>query len=160
MAQSSLENRTTMSLELKINQDIKAAMIAKDSVRLRGLRAIKAAVLLAKTEKGHSEDLNEETEIKVLQKLVKQRKESAEIYKSQNREDLLQVEVEEQEVIEAYLPAQMSRDEVQQIIEGLIKDLGATTVKDMGKVMAAANQALAGKADGRTISELVKALLN
>ena len=160
MVQSSLENRTTMSLELKINQDIKAAMIAKDSVRLRGLRAIKAAVLLAKTEKGHTEELNEETEIKVLQKLVKQRKESAEIYKSQDRADLFQVEVEEQEVIEAYLPAQMSREEVQVVIEGLIKDIGASTVKDMGKVMGAANQALAGKADGRTISELVKSLLS
>ena len=88
-----------MSLELQINQDIKAAMIAKDTAKLRGLRAIKAAILLAKTEKGHSEDLNQEAEIKVLQKLVKQRRESAEIYKTQNREDLYAIEVEEEKVI-------------------------------------------------------------
>lgn len=149
-----------MTLEEKINQDIKAAMIAKDANKLRGLRAVKAAILLAKTEKGHSEELTEETEIKVLQKLVKQRKESAEIYKSQNRDDLYAIEVEEQEVIEAYLPKQLSREEVEAIIKDIISTTGATTVKDMGKVMGAANQQLAGKADGRTISELVKSLLS
>lgn len=148
-----------MALEEKINQDIKAAMIAKDANKLRGLRAVKAAILLAKTEKGHTEDLTEETEIKVLQKLVKQRKESAEIYKNQNREDLYAIEVEEQEVIEAYLPKQMSREEVEKIIKEIISTTGASSVKDMGKVMGAANQQLAGKADGRTISELVKSLL-
>jgi uncharacterized protein YqeY len=148
-----------MTLEEKINQDIKAAMIAKDANKLRGLRAVKAAILLAKTEKGHSEELTEETEIKVLQKLVKQRKESAEIYKNQNREDLYAVEVEEQEVIEAYLPQQLSREEVEAIIKDIISTTGASSVKDMGKVMTAANQQLAGKADGRTISELVKSLL-
>ncbi|MEN5232207.1 GatB/YqeY domain-containing protein [Sphingobacterium faecium] len=148
-----------MALEEKINQDIKAAMIAKDANKLRGLRAVKAAILLAKTEKGHTEDLTEETEIKVLQKLVKQRKESAEIYKNQNREDLYAIEVEEQEVIEAYLPKQLSREEVEKIIKDIISTIGASSVKDMGKVMGAANQQLAGKADGRTISELVKSLL-
>ncbi|GEM64797.1 aspartyl-tRNA amidotransferase subunit B [Sphingobacterium faecium NBRC 15299] len=148
-----------MALEEKINQDIKAAMIAKDANKLRGLRAVKAAILLAKTEKGHTEDLTEETEIKVLQKLVKQRKESAEIYKNQNREDLYAIEVEEQEVIEAYLPKQLSREEVEKIIKDIISTTGASSVKDMGKVMGAANQQLAGKADGRTISELVKSLL-
>lgn len=148
-----------MTLEEKINQDIKAAMIAKDANKLRGLRAVKAAILLAKTEKGHSEELTEETEIKVLQKLVKQRKESAEIYKTQNRDDLYAIEVEEQEVIEAYLPKQLSREEVETIIKDIISTTGASTVKDMGKVMGAANQQLAGKADGRTISELVKSLL-
>ncbi|UIR57216.1 GatB/YqeY domain-containing protein [Sphingobacterium sp. SRCM116780] len=148
-----------MALEEKINQDIKAAMIAKDANKLRGLRAIKAAILLAKTEKGHTEDLNEETEIKVLQKLVKQRKESAEIYKNQNREDLYTIEVEEQQVIEAYLPQQLSKEEVEKIIKDIISSTGATSVKDMGKVMGAANQQLAGKADGRTISEVVKGLL-
>lgn len=148
-----------MTLEEKINQDIKAAMIAKDANKLRGLRAVKAAILLAKTEKGHTEELTEETEIKVLQKLVKQRKESAEIYKNQNREDLYAIEVEEQEVIEAYLPKQLSREEVEKIIKDIISTTGASYVKDMGKVMGAANQQLAGKADGRTISELVKSLL-
>ncbi|KKX51952.1 MULTISPECIES: GatB/YqeY domain-containing protein [Sphingobacterium] len=148
-----------MTLEEKINQDIKTAMIAKDANKLRGLRAVKAAILLAKTEKGHSEELTEETEIKVLQKLVKQRKESAEIYKTQNRDDLYAIEVEEQEVIEAYLPKQLSREEVEAIIKEIISTTGASTVKDMGKVMGAANQQLAGKADGRTISELVKSLL-
>ena len=149
-----------MSLETQINQDIKAAMIAKDNAKLRGLRAIKAAILLAKTEKGHSEEMTEEAEIKVLQKLVKQRKESAEIYQQQNREDLYQIEVEEQEVIEAYLPKQLDRSEIEEIVKGVIAESGATSVKDMGKVMGAANQKLAGKADGRTISEVVKALLS
>lgn len=149
-----------MSLETTINQDIKAAMIAKDSVKLRGLRAIKAAILLAKTEKGHTEELSEDTEIKVLQKLVKQRKESAEIYKQQGREDLYQVEFEEQEVIESFLPKQLDRSEIEQIIQGIITETGASSIKDMGKVMGLANQKLAGKADGRTISEVVKALLS
>ncbi|EFK58841.1 GatB/YqeY domain-containing protein [Sphingobacterium spiritivorum] len=149
-----------MALEEKINQDIKAAMIAKDNAKLRGLRAIKAAILLAKTEKGGSEDLSEDTEIKVLQKLVKQRKESAEIYKTQNREDLYQIEVEEQNVIEEYLPKQLDRAEVESIIRQIIQETGASSVKDMGKVMGAANQKLAGQADGRTISEVVKSLLS
>ncbi|SFS35794.1 GatB/YqeY domain-containing protein [Sphingobacterium wenxiniae] len=149
-----------MSLEQQINQDIKAAMIAKDNARLRGLRAVKAAILLAKTEKGQQEEMTEEAEIKVLQKLVKQRKESAEIYKQQNREDLYQIEQEEQEVIEAYLPKQLDRAEIESIIKGIIADTGAASVKDMGKVMGAANQQLAGRADGRTISEVVKFLLS
>lgn len=149
-----------MSLETQINQDIKAAMIAKDNVRLRGLRAIKAAILLAKTEKGQVEEMTEDTEIKVLQKLVKQRKESAEIYQQQGREDLYQIEVEEQEVIEAYLPKQLDRAEIEEAIKGIIASIGASSIKDMGKVMGAANQQLAGKADGRTISEVVKALLS
>lgn len=149
-----------MSLELQINQDIKAAMIAKDNARLRGLRAIKAAILLAKTEKGQTEEVSADMEIKVLQKLVKQRKESAEIYKTQNRDDLYQIEVEEQQVIEEYLPKQLDRSEVEAIIRNIITETGATSVKDMGKVMGAANQKLAGQADGRTISELVKSLLS
>lgn len=149
-----------MSLEQKINQDIKAAMIAKDTIRLRGLRAVKAAILLAKTEKGSLEEVTEETEIKVLQKLVKQRKESADIYKAQNREDLLQIEVEEQQVIEEYLPKQLDRAAIELIIKDIIDAAGATGIKDMGKVMGAANQKLAGQADGKTISEVVKSLLS
>lgn len=148
-----------MSLEITINQDIKAAMIAKDNVKLRGLRAIKSAILLAKTEKTHVEEINEDAEIKVLQKLVKQRKESAEIYKTQNREDLYQIEVEEQEVIEAYLPKQLERSEIEAIVQEIVTETGASSMKDMGKVMGLANQRLAGKADGSTVSQVVKALL-
>ncbi|GHE23198.1 GatB/YqeY domain-containing protein [Sphingobacterium griseoflavum] len=149
-----------MTLEQKINQDIKAAMIAKDNARLRGLRAVKAAILLAKTEKGHTEELSTEAEIKVLQKLVKQRKESGEIYKQQNRDDLYTIELEEQQVIEEYLPKQLDREAVATIVKDIIKTVGASSVKDMGKVMGLANQQLAGQADGRTISEVVKSLLS
>ncbi|HAL50935.1 MAG TPA: glutamyl-tRNA amidotransferase, partial [Sphingobacterium sp.] len=131
----------------------------KDTAKLRGLRAIKAAILLAKTEKGHAEDLSQEAEIKVLQKLVKQRRESAEIYKTQNREDLYEIEVEEEKVIEAYLPKQLSKEEVETIVKAIIVETGASSIKDMGKVMGATNQKLAGQADGKTISEVVKSLL-
>jgi uncharacterized protein YqeY len=148
-----------MSLINQVDQDIKQAMLAKQAGRLRGLRAIKAALLLARTEKGAAEELTEEAEIKVLQKLIKQRKESADIYKTQNREDLYEIEMEEMRVIEPYLPKQMSHDEVATYLKDLVGRVGATSVKDMGKVMGAANKELAGKADGRTISELVKQLL-
>lgn len=148
-----------MSLIQTIDQDIKQAMLAKNDVKLRGLRAIKSALLLAKTEKGASEEITEETEIKVLQRLIKQRNESADIYKSQNREDLYKVEAEEMEVIAAYLPKQMERADVEAFLKDLISRVGATSVKDMGKVMGAANKELAGKADGKTISEVVKQLL-
>ncbi|RQP13164.1 GatB/YqeY domain-containing protein [Parapedobacter defluvii] len=148
-----------MALQDKIDQDIKAAMLAKDNTRLRGLRAIKAAILLAKTEKGPAEALTEDTEVKVLQKLAKQRRESAEIYKQQNRNDLYQIEIEELEVIESFLPKQLSREEVESAVKQLIAETGASGPKDMGKVMGLANQKLAGKADGKTISEIAKALL-
>ncbi|HZX59592.1 MAG TPA: GatB/YqeY domain-containing protein [Mucilaginibacter sp.] len=148
-----------MSLITQIDQDIKQAMLGKQEARLRGLRAIKSALLLARTEKGASEDITPETEIKVLQRLIKQRKESADIYKTQNREDLYKIEAEEMDVIEAYLPKQMERGEVAAYLKGLIGRVGATSVKDMGKVMGAANKELAGKADGRTISEVVRELL-
>jgi len=148
-----------MSLITTIDQDIKKAMLAKQEVQLRGLRAIKSALLLARTEKGASEEISEETEIKVLQKLIKQRKESADIYKAQNRDDLYKVEAEEMAVIEVYLPKQMDKAEVEVFLKDLIDRVGATSVKDMGKVMGAANKELAGKADGKTISEVVKQLL-
>lgn len=135
-------------------------MIAKDSVRLRGLRAIKAAILLAKTEKAGVGELEQDAEIKVLQKLVKQRKESGEIYKSQGRDDLFQIELEEQQVIEAYLPKQLERTEIETIIKLIIAETGASGMKDMGKVMGIANQRLAGSADGKTISEIVKSSLS
>lgn len=149
-----------MSLTATIDQDIKKAMLAKQEARLRGLRAIKSALLLARTEKGAAEEVSQEAEIKVLQKLIKQRKESAEIYKAQNREDLYKIEAEEQEVIEEYLPKQMDKAEIETYVKDLIGRVGATSVKDMGKVMGAANKELAGKADGKTISEVVKQLLS
>jgi uncharacterized protein YqeY len=149
-----------MSLIETIDQDIKKAMLAKQEVNLRALRAVKAALLLARTEKGASDVLTEDAEIKVLQKLVKQRKESSEIYKAQNRDDLYQIEADEQEIIETYLPKQLDRAEIEAIIKSLIGSLGATSVKEMGKVIGAANKELAGKADGKTISEVVKQLLS
>ena len=146
-------------LQQTIDQDIKAAMLAKDAVRLRGLRAIKAAILHAKTEKGASESLTEDAEVKVLQRLVKQRKESSDIYAAQNRPDLQQIEMEELEVIEAYLPKQMDRETIKAHVQDAIVRSGAASAKDMGKVMGLVNKELAGKADGKTISEVVKELL-
>ncbi len=148
-----------MSLQAQIDQDIKAAMLAKEEARLRGLRAIKAALILAKTEKGAADTLSEEAEIKVLQKLVKQRKESAEIYQTQNRNDLYQIEAEEIAVIEIYLPQQLDRESIRQIIKGLIAEHAIDGMKDMGKLMGMANKSLAGKADGKTVAELVKELI-
>ncbi|MHA4896633.1 GatB/YqeY domain-containing protein [Pedobacter sp. PWIIR3] len=142
-----------------IDQEIKQAMLAKNQSRLRGLRAIKAALLLAKTEKGTSEELTEEGELKILQRLVKQRKESSDIYKQQGREDLSLIEEEEIAVIAGFMPKQMDRDELTLIIADLIKQSGATSAKEMGKVMGLANKELAGKADGKLIAELVKAQL-
>jgi len=142
-----------------IDQEIKKAMLAKDQARLRGLRAIKAALLLAKTEKGSSEEITEESELKILQKLIKQRKESSDIYKQQGREDLSQVEDEEIEVIGQYLPKQLDRSEIEEIVNRIIAVTGATSVREMGKVMGLANQELAGKADGKLIAEIVKAQL-
>lgn len=135
-------------------------MLSKNEARLRGLRAIKAALLLAKTEKGASEEITEDTEIKVLQKLAKQRRESAEIYKTQSRDDLYTIEIEELDVIEGFLPKQLSADEVQAQIKAIIESSGASSIKDMGKVMGLANKQLAGKADGKMISEIVKQLLS
>ncbi|HEY0771001.1 MAG TPA: GatB/YqeY domain-containing protein [Sphingobacteriaceae bacterium] len=148
-----------MSLQQQIDQDIKSAMLAKDAARLRGLRAVKAALLLAKTEKDASESLTEEAEIKVLQKLVKQRKESAGIYQAQQRDDLYQIEMEEMEVIEGYLPKQMSLEEIGAYVKEVITRTGASGMKDMGKVMGTVNKELAGRADGKTVSEAVKQAL-
>ena len=139
-----------------IDQEIKQAMLAKNQVRLRGLRAIKAALLLARTEKGTAEEITEESELKILQRLVKQRKESADIYKQQGREDLSLIEEEEIEVIGGFMPKQLDRAEITVIIADLIQSSGAASVKDMGKVMGLANKELAGKADGKLIAEIVK----
>ena len=149
-----------MSLQASIDQDIKTAMLAKNEAGLRGLRAIKSALLVAKTEKGAAQQLDEATELKVLQKLVKQRKESAAIYQEQNRPDLYQIEAEEIAVIEAYLPKALAEEEVAAIIRNLINQSGASGMQDMGKVMGLVTKALAGQADGKLISELVKQLLN
>ena len=149
-----------MSLQASIDQDIKTAMLAKNEAGLRGLRAIKSALLVAKTEKGAAQQLDEATELKVLQKLVKQRKESAAIYQEQNSPDLYQIEAEEIAVIEAYLPKALAEEEVAAIIRNLINQSGATGMQDMGKVMGLATKVLAGQADGKLISELVKQLLN
>lgn len=149
-----------MGLEQKIMTDLKAAMLAKDEKALRSLRAIKAAILLAKTSEGAGGELKEEDEIKLLQKLVKQRKDSLEIYQQQNRADLAVKEKEEIDVIEKFLPAQLSPEELKAIISKIIADTGASSPADMGKVMGAATKELAGKADGKTISGMVKELLS
>ncbi len=146
-------------ISTNIDQEIKQAMLAKDQVKLRGLRAIKAALLLAKTEKGQTEELNEDTEIKILQKLVKQRKESADIYKTQGRTDLYQIEQEEIDVISQFLPKQLERAEIEVIIAKIIAENGAASIKDMGKIMSLANKELAGKAEGKLIGEIVKSQL-
>ncbi|KEQ30405.1 GatB/YqeY domain-containing protein [Pedobacter antarcticus] len=142
-----------------IDQEIKQAMLAKDQARLRGLRAIKAALLLARTEKGQAEEITADGELKILQRLVKQRKESADIYNQQGRQDLAVVEEEEIAVIAQFMPAQLDREAVEKLIADIIAGAGATSVKDMGKVMGLANKDLAGKADGKLIAEIVKAQL-
>jgi uncharacterized protein YqeY len=149
-----------MALEQKIMTELKAAMLAKDEKSLRSLRAIKAAILLAKTSEGAGGELKEDDEVKLLQKLVKQRKDSLEIYQQQNRADLAQKEKEEIEVIEKFLPAQLSPEELKATISKIIADTGASSPADMGKVMGAATKQLAGKADGKTISAMVKELLS
>lgn len=139
--------------------ELKAAMLAKDEAALRSLRAVKAAILLAKTSEGGSGELKEEEEIKLLQKLVKSRKDSLEIFQQQNRADLAKKEEEEIAVIEKFLPKQMSQEEIKNELIKIISSVGASSPADMGKVMGAATKQLAGKADGKTISALVKELL-
>lgn len=148
-----------MSLEQKIMTDLKTAMLAKDEKGLRSLRAVKAAILLAKTSEGAAGELKEDEEIKLLQKLVKQRKDSLEIFTQQNREDLAQKEKEEIEIIEKFLPKQMSADDLKTALKQIISEVGATSPADMGKIMGAATKKFAGKADGKTISSLIKELL-
>ena len=148
-----------MSLEEKVATGIKEAMLARDEKSLRSLRAIKSAILNEKTSPGFSGSISGSEEIKLLQKLVKQRKDSLDIYEQQGREDLASKEREEIEVIEAFLPKQLSEDELQPFIKKLIADTGASSMADMGKVMGIANKELAGKADGKTISSVVRQLL-
>jgi uncharacterized protein len=148
-----------MSLETQVMELMKEAMKAKDDATLRGVRAIKAAIIIAKTSEGAGGVLKEEDEIKLLQKLVKQRKDSLEIYQKQNREDLAVKEQEEIAVISRFLPAQLEGDALKEIIKNIITSVGASSPADMGKVMGAANKQLAGKADGKSISAVVKELL-
>ena len=149
-----------MSLQTKVMEALKEAMKAKDTVALESLRAIKSAILLARTEAGASEELSEADELKLLQKLVKQRKDSAALYTRQGRNDLAEPELAQMAVIEKFLPAQLSEAEVEQALKGIIAQVGATSPKDMGKVMGAATKQLAGKADGKLISDIVKKLLS
>jgi len=148
-----------MSLEITINDHLKKAMLAKDEKGLRALRAIKAAILLAKTAEGAGEAMTADAEIKLLQKLVKQRKDSIEIFEQQNRADLAIKEKEEVEVIEQFLPKQMSAEEIKAAVAEIIKQTGVANISGLGQVMGIASKQLAGKADGKTISTIVKELL-
>ena len=147
-----------MSLETRITDDLKTAMKAKDQAALRSIRAVKAAIILTKTD-GSGNELDEAGEIKLIQKLVKQRQESLGIYEKQGREDLAVTEREEIEILQRYLPQQLSEDALKPIIQDIITQSGATGMKDMGKVMGMASAKLAGQADGKTISSMVKQLL-
>ena len=149
-----------MSLLNSLNDELKAAMRAKDSLKLEALRAIKSAVLLVKTATAGDVDLTKEEEIKLLQKLVKQRKDSAVIFKEQNRDDLATPEEAQARVIAQFLPDQLSEQEIEQIVDEIVAKTGAQGMKDMGKVMGMASKEMAGKADGKTISTIVKQKLN
>lgn len=148
-----------MSLEAKIMESLKTAMKAKDEVALRTLRAIKAAIIIEKTAEGASGEIDEATEIKMLQKMAKQRKDSLQIFEQQQREDLASKEREELAIIEQFLPAQMSEEEIKQALQQIINTVGASSMADLGKVMGIASKALAGKADGKLIATFVKELL-
>lgn len=149
-----------MSLLKNLTDELKAAMRAKDTLKLDALRAIKSAVLLAKTASAGTADLSEEEEIKLLQKLVKQRKDSALIFREQNRNDLATPEESQAEVIARFLPEQMNAEAIERIIDEIIAKTGAKGMKDMGRVMAMSSKEMAGKADGKTISTIVKQRLN
>lgn len=148
-----------MTLQEKINADVIAAMKSKDEISLRALRGLKSALLLAASEPGANGSVSDEAALKIFQKLAKQRKESLDIYLQNKREDLAKVEQEELSVIEKYLPKQMGEDEVKAVLSEVIKEAGASTAADFGKVMPLAMKALAGKADGKIISSVLKQLL-
>jgi len=148
-----------MSLKENLMVKMKEAMKSKDTVALESLRAIKSEILLAQTKSGASEELNEAEEIALLQKLVKQRKDSAAIYLTQNRKDLAEPELAQVEVIAKFLPEQMSADDLKKVVTEIIETVGATSMKDMGKVMGIAAAKLAGKADGKAISGVIKEIL-
>lgn len=143
---------------IDINKEIKSAMLAKDSIRLESLRALKTAIMIAETEKG-AEKLNDNRILKIIQKLVKQRKDASEIYLKQGREDLAKEELDQLLVLESFLPEQISNEELTKIIKKIISDLGVESISDMGKVMGKASNQLSGKADGKQISLIVRKLL-
>ncbi len=147
-----------MNLEEKVMSELKEAMKAKDTIAMNAIRGIKSAILLLKTD-GSGEEITEEKEIKLLQKMVKQRQDSLNIFEAQNRPDLATIERQELEVLKRFLPAQMSATELEGVIRGIIAETGASSIKDMGKVMGSATKTLAGKADGQTISAMIKQLL-
>ncbi|WP_298346748.1 GatB/YqeY domain-containing protein [uncultured Algibacter sp.] len=149
-----------MSLQQDIMIALKEAMKSKDQTALTALRAVKSAILLAQTESGAKEDLTEEQELKILQKLVKQRKDSAAIYLNQDRKDLALPEIDEAEVISQFLPEALSEEEIEKVVVAVIEQTGAEGMKDMGKVMGMVSKELAGQADGKTISNIVKAKLS
>ena len=151
--------RKFMSLKEQIDADIKKAMLAKNKEELEALRSIKSQILLAETEKGGAGDISSETEMKLLTKSAKQRKESAEIFQKENREDLAKRELFQLDIINRYLPKQLSEEELNAELKSIIANVGAKGPQDMGKVMGAATKQLAGKADGKAISEWVKKLL-
>ena len=148
-----------MNLEQKVMAEMKDAMKAKNEAGLRGLRAIKAEIIKAKTEPGANGEISEETEVKLLQKMVKQRRDSLEIYQQQNRQDLVQKEQDELQIIEKFLPAQLSEADLKKELQQIIAETGAAAPADMGKVMGVATKKLAGRADGKAISAAVKELL-
>ena len=148
-----------MSLQNQVMEEIKVAMKAKDSTTLESLRAIKSALLLAQTEKGAGDEMSDTDEIKLIQKLVKQRKDSAAIFTEQGREDLAEPELAQVAVIEKFLPAQLSVDEIEKVVIHIIETTGASGMKDMGKVMGMVSKQLGGQADGKTISGIVRAKL-
>ena len=147
-----------MNIFERVNEDIKKAMLAKDKIRLTALRAAKSAFLLAQTESGDKE-ISQEREIQIIQKLVKQRNDSATIYKEQNRSELYEQEIAEAKILEEYLPEQISETEIRECVSKIIMETGASTVKDMGKIIGLSVKAMAGKADNKIISQIAKELL-
>jgi len=148
-----------MSLQKELMDKLKAAMKAKDAIALESLRAVKSAILLVQTESGAKEELSEDQELKLLQKLVKQRRDSAVLFSEQGRIDLATPELAQAEIIAQFLPEQMSVEDIKEVVSEVISQIGASGMKDMGKVMGIASQQLSGKADGKTISSVVKSLL-
>lgn len=149
-----------MNLEQRINDDIKAAMLAREKEKLNALRAVKSAILLAKTQKGASAEIGEADEIRLLKQLVKQRQDAADTYKAQNRDDLYQEEKAQLDIISAYLPQMMTEEEIEAGLRKIMEENGFSGMKDMGKMMGAASRAFAGKADNRAVSDIVRRLLS
>jgi len=160
LAKLFIKKQFSMNLKSTIASEIKQAMLSKDKDRLRALRAIKSQILLAETEKGSGGDLSEDAELKLLAKAVKQRRDSIVVFEAQGREDLVSTERSELEVIEGFLPKQLSQEEIETEVKAVIEEIGATRSQDMGKVIGASAKRMAGKADGKQIAAIAKKLLN